>query len=108
MTCPAIVTAGTALGTILGLVGFARVWVGHRFAGEFGEHWLLLGIALAVSLIGVVLWGTLVGSMLPFVMQRVGADPAASSTPFVATIVDVTGLLIYLAVATFVLQGTFL
>jgi magnesium transporter len=102
------ITAGIALGTILGLVGFARVWVGHRFAGEFGEHWLLLGIALAASLLGVVLWGTLVGSMLPFVMQRVGADPAASSTPFVATIVDVTGLLIYLAVATFVLQGTLL
>jgi magnesium transporter len=72
----------------------------------YGAHWLLVAITVGASLIGIVLWGTLVGSMLPFIMRRLGFDPATSSTPFVATLVDVTGLVIYFSVALVVLRGT--
>jgi len=78
------------------------------FLGAYGEHWLLVGLTVACSLVGVVLWGTLAGSMLPFVMKRLGADPAASSAPFVATLVDITGLVIYFTVAALLLRGTLL
>jgi magnesium transporter len=74
----------------------------------YGEHWLLIALTVGVSLIGVVLWGTLSGSMLSFIMQRLGVDPATSSAPFVTTLVDVTGLVIYFSVATFFMRGTLL
>jgi magnesium transporter len=94
---------GLTLGTLLSAIGFLRIALGDRLGDSFGADWVLLGMAVGVSLIAVVLWGVLVGSMLPFLMRGLGADPAASSTPFVATIVDVTGLIIYLATATFIL-----
>ena len=74
----------------------------------YGPHWLLIAMTVALSLVGVVLWGTLTGSLLPLLMRRLGFDPAASSAPFVATLVDVTGLVIYFSVAIVVLRGTLL
>lgn len=90
---------GTSLGLVLGAIGLLRVVAGERFGGQFGGDWTPLSLAVGLSLVLVVLWGVLTGSMLPFVMRRLGADPAASSTPFVATIVDVTGLVIYFSLA---------
>ncbi|HVD91020.1 MAG TPA: magnesium transporter [Vicinamibacterales bacterium] len=100
--------AGLALGTILGSIGFLRIGVWSAFSDLYGPHWLLVAITVAVTLIGIVLWGTLVGSLLPFGLRRMGFDPAASSAPFVATLVDVTGLVIYFTVALVVLKGTLL
>jgi magnesium transporter len=100
--------AGLTLGTILGSIGFLRITIWSAFSNIYGEHWLLVAITVAVSLVGVVLWGTLSGSLLPFVLRRLGFDPAASSAPFVATLVDVTGLVIYFSVALVVLRGTLL
>jgi magnesium transporter len=102
------ILAGLALGAILGTVGFLRITVWSRFSPIYGEHWLLLAITVAISLVGVVLWGTLIGSLLPFLLRRFGFDPATSSAPFVATLVDVTGLVIYFTVASVVLRGTLL
>ncbi|HWI40053.1 MAG TPA: magnesium transporter [Verrucomicrobiae bacterium] len=99
------IISGLVLGTLLGSVGFMRVILWQQFFGAYGQHALLIGLSVGISLIGVVLWGTLSGSMLPFVMKRLGADPATSSTPFVATLVDVTGLVIYFSVAALVLAG---
>ncbi|MGE4222288.1 MAG: magnesium transporter [Vicinamibacterales bacterium] len=102
------VLSGLALGGILGAIGFTRVAVwGHVF-DAYGEHSLLVALTVGLSLVGVVLWGTLSGSMLPFIMKRFGADPATSSAPFVATLVDVTGLVIYFTVAAVILRGTLL
>jgi magnesium transporter len=75
---------------------------------DYGEHWLLVGATVAGALIGVVTFGSLVGSMLPFILQKVGFDPASASAPFVATLVDVTGLMIYFSVAVLILRGTLL
>lgn len=100
--------SGVVLGSILGGVGFMRVLIWGGAFGSYGEHWLLVAMTVAGALVGVVLWGTLAGSMLPFVLTRIGADPAASSAPFVATLVDVTGLIIYFSVAAVVLRGTLL
>jgi magnesium transporter len=97
---------GLSLGAIIGAIGFLRVAVGG--VAQFGAHWMLFGLTIFLCLIGVVLWGSLVGSMLPFLMQRLGADPAASSTPFVTTIVDVTGLILYLYVSSVMLSGSML
>ncbi len=99
---------GVALGSILGAIGFARIAVWSVFSNLYGPHWLLVACTVGVSLIGVVLWGTLSGSMLPFILRRVGLDPATSSAPFVATLVDVTGLVIYFSVAMLLLRGTLL
>ena len=96
------------MGGILGFLGFARVAVGEVLTGAYGEHWELIGLTIAFALIGVVMWGTLSGSLLPFLLQRLGIDPATSSAPLVATLVDVTGLLIYFSVAALVLSGTLL
>ncbi|HWF88126.1 MAG TPA: magnesium transporter, partial [Pyrinomonadaceae bacterium] len=74
----------------------------------YGPHWLLVAFTVGVALIGIVLWGTIAGSMLPFMLRRLGFDPATSSAPFVATLVDVTGLVIYFSVAVVVLRGTLL
>ncbi|MBV35049.1 MAG: magnesium transporter [Rickettsiales bacterium] len=102
------VISGLVLGGILGLMGFLRVVVWASAFGLYGEHWMLLGATVGIALVGVVLWGTIAGSMLPFMMKRLGADPAVSSAPFVATLVDVTGLVIYFSVASVVLAGTML
>jgi magnesium transporter len=102
------VWSGLALGSILGVIGFLRISLWSAFSDLYGPHWLLVAITVAVALVGIVLWGTLAGSMLPFVLRRLGFDPAASSAPFVATLVDVTGLVIYFSVAALILSGTLL
>jgi magnesium transporter len=102
------IVSGLMLGTILGGIGFLRIALWSAFSSIYGEHWVLIGLTVAVSLVGIVLWGTLTGSMLPFVLKRMGFDPATSSAPFVATLVDVTGLIIYFSVALVVLHGTLL
>jgi magnesium transporter len=100
--------AGLALGAILGSIGFLRITLWSAFSDVYGPHWLLVATTVSISLVGVVLWGSLSGSLLPFLLKRVGFDPAVSSAPFVATLVDVTGLVIYFTVATIVLRGTLL
>jgi magnesium transporter len=108
------VQAGLSLGLILGAIGIVRV-AGWAIVGEqylhrqpYGPHWLLVALTVGIALVGVVLWGTLSGSMLPFILRRVGADPAASSAPFVATLVDVTGLVIYFSIALLIMRGALL
>jgi magnesium transporter len=100
--------SGLALGSILGSIGFLRIAVWSMFTTIYGPHWMLIALTVALSLVGVVLWGTLIGSMMPFILKRLGADPATSSAPFVATMVDVTGLVIYFSVAYLILRGTLL
>ncbi|MCO6432464.1 MAG: magnesium transporter [Deltaproteobacteria bacterium] len=100
--------AGALLGLLLGTLGFLRIALWAAFAGHYGDHWPLVGFVVGFTLLTVVLWGAVTGAMLPFIMQRLGADPAASSTPFVATLVDVTGVVIYFSVASVVLSGTLL
>lgn len=100
--------AAGIIGLILAALGFARVALGEAFGSGFGEHWALIGVTIGLSLLFVVLWGSLVGTILPMILERLGADPAASSTPFVATLVDVTGIVLYFSVATVVLRGTLL
>ncbi|WP_406700680.1 magnesium transporter [Singulisphaera sp. Ch08] len=100
--------SGLLLGAILGTIGFLRIAVWSAFSRMYGPHWALVGLTVGVTLLAIVMWGTLAGSMLPFVLKRLGFDPATSSAPFVATLVDVTGLIIYFTVAVFVLQGTLL
>ncbi len=89
-------------------IGLLRILVWQAFLAPYGAHYLLVAITVAASLVGVVLWGTLAGSMLPFMLRRLGFDPASASAPFVATLVDVSGLVIYFSVASFVLAGTLL
>jgi magnesium transporter len=100
--------AGLALGGILATISFLRMTVWSQFSTTYGEHWALIALTVSVTLLGVVLWGTLVGSLLPFGLRRLGFDPATSSAPFVATVVDVTGLLIYFTVGIVLLRGTVL
>ena len=106
--------AGITLGGILGIIGVIRVgaWamIGENYFHHqpYGPHWPLVAITVGIALVGVVLWGTLSGSMLPFLLRRLGADPATSSAPFVATLVDVTGLIIYFSIAFFIMRGAML
>jgi magnesium transporter len=102
------IASGLALGAILGTIGFLRIALWSQFAPTYTEHWMLVGLTVGFSLVGVVLWGTLTGSMLPILLHRLGFDPATSSAPFVATLVDVTGLVIYFMIAAVVLKGTLL
>jgi magnesium transporter len=103
------VTSGLALGAALGAIGFARIVTWHGLGlSDYGDHAVSLAATIAISLVGVVCFGTLAGSMLPFVLLRLGFDPATSSTPFIATLVDVTGLIIYFQVASVVLRGSLL
>lgn len=102
------VISGIIMGITLGLIGLLIIFGGHQFLGLFGEHYILIGIAIGIAIVGVVLWGTLMGSMLPLLLKRMGADPATSSTPFIATLVDVTGLLIYFGTAFMLLKGVLL
>jgi magnesium transporter len=102
------VGAGLALGTTLGLVGIARILIWQSIFHSYGEHAVLVALTVGLSLVGVVTWGTLSGSMLPFVLRRLGFDPASASAPFVATLVDVSGLVIYFTAASLILRGTLL
>ena len=100
--------AGLSLGLILAAIGFVRILVWGRMMNAYGEHYLLIAITVSLSLIGVVLWGTMAGSMLPFLLRWLGFDPASASAPFVATLVDVSGITIYFTVANAILSGTLL
>ncbi len=100
--------SGFLLGMLLGSVGFIRIVVWHFFTDIYGEHWFLIALTVFISLIGVVMWGTVSGSMLPFIIKKLGGDPAASSAPFVATLVDVVGIVIYFGFAIVFLTGTLL
>ena len=103
------IISGIMLGTVLGLIGFMRVVLWSQIFPEvYGVHYLLIASVVGVSLIGVVMFGTISGSMLPIVLKRLGADPAVSSAPFVATLVDVTGVIIYFNCAYLFLKGTML
>jgi magnesium transporter len=101
--------AGLMLGSILGVIGVVRIltwqWLGWY---DYGAHHLAVAFTVGTALVGVVLFGSLTGSMLPFVLRRLGFDPASASAPFVATLVDVTGLIIYFTVALVILRGTLL
>jgi len=101
-------SSGLFLGTILGFIGFLRVSLWSVFTDIYGQHWLLIALTVFCALIGVVLWGTLAGAVLPLILKRIGMDPATSSAPCVATIVDVTGLIIYFMIAMCLLNGTLL
>lgn len=100
--------AGFSLGVILGAVGFLRITVWTLFSNIYGEHWLLVATTVGCSLIGIVMWGSLIGSVLPLLLKKLGLDPATSSAPFVATLVDVTGLVIYFSVAYLLMRGILL
>ncbi len=102
------ILSGLSLGAILGSIGFVRITLWANLFHSYGEHWFLLALTVGLSLVGIVLWGSLSGSMLPFLLRRIGLDPATSSAPFVATLVDVSGLVIYFTVAAFILKGTLL
>ena len=99
---------GLGLGTILASIGLTRILLWQGLFNAYGDHYVLLAMTVALSLVGVVLWGSLVGSILPFILRGLGFDPASASAPFVATLVDVTGLVIYFTVAAMVLRGTLL
>lgn len=100
--------AGVLMGSILGSIGFARIILWHYVGGYYGTHFLLVAATVGLSLVGVVLWGTIAGSMLPFGLRKLKFDPASASTPFVATLVDVTGLILYFSIASLILKGTLL
>ncbi len=100
--------AGLMLGVILGTIGFLRILIWAQFSDIYGPHYLLVASTVGASLVGIVLWGSLMGSMLPLILKKIGFDPATSSAPFVATLVDVTGLVIYFTVAFLILRGTLL
>ncbi|MGC4001546.1 MAG: magnesium transporter [Anaeromyxobacter sp.] len=102
------VFSGLGLGLILGAIGVTRILVWQGMFHTYGEHAVAVAATVGLSLVGVVLWGCLAGSMLPFLLRRLGLDPASASAPFVATLVDVSGLVIYFTVASIVLAGRLL
>ncbi len=102
------ILTGLLLGIILGIIGFARVTTWTLFTDIYGPHWMLIGLTIGLSVCGVVLWGSVMGSMMPMLLKRLGFDPATSSAPFIATLVDVTGLVIYFSFAALILRGTLL
>ena len=102
------ILSGLMLGSILGVIGVIRVVLWATLLGHYTTVWLLIGFTVGFSLLGIVLWGTLAGSMLPMLLQRLGIDPATSSAPFVATLVDVTGIVIYFSFASILLKGVLL
>jgi magnesium transporter len=99
---------GAVLGVVLGTIGFFRIVLWEWITPTYGAHYFLIAITVMASLMGVVMFGTTTGALLPFILRKVGLDPASASAPFVATLVDVTGLVIYFSVASFVLEGTLL
>jgi len=102
------ILSGLVLGSILGIIGFLRIIIWSSISPIYGEHYILVGLTVGITLLFIVLWGTLCGSMLPIILKKLGFDPATSSAPFVATLVDVTGLVIYFVVASLLLRGTLL
>ena len=103
------ILSGLTLGLILGAIGFIRISLWQNLhIYNYGAHWFLLALTIFFSLIGIVMWGTLSGSMIPIVLKKVKLDPATSSAPLVATLVDVTGLVIYFSIAAIILKGTIL
>jgi magnesium transporter len=101
--------SGIVLGSILGLIGIVRIVLWQQLGlYNYGDYWLLVALTVGAALVGIVTFGSLAGSMLPFILQRMGFDPASASAPFVATLVDVTGLVIYFGVAALILTGTLL
>jgi magnesium transporter len=102
------IISGFLMGVILGTIGFFRILLWAQFSDIYGQHWFFIALTLFFTLIGVVMCGTLSGSMLPFILKKIGLDPATSSAPFVATLVDVTGLVIYFTVAMTLLTGKIL
>ncbi len=102
------VFTGLGLGLILATIGLIRILVWQGLFSAYGEHYLLVALTVALSLVGVVLWGAVAGSILPFVLRALNFDPASASAPFVATLVDVTGLVIYFSIAAVLLRGTLL
>lgn len=102
------VISGLLLGAVLGIIGFTRVILWNQIFHTYGDHGSLVASTVGFALVGVVLWGTIAGSMLPILLKKFGADPATSSAPFVATLVDVTGLIIYFSVAFMILHDTLL
>lgn len=99
---------GLALGAILATIGMLRISIWGEVFDSYGEHFMLVALTVGISLVAIVMWGTLSGAMLPFLLRRVGLDPASASAPFVATLVDVSGLVIYFTVAEVVLGGVLL
>ena len=102
------IVSGFLLGAVLGTAGFLQIVGLSLFSNVYGPHWMLVALTVGCALVGVVMWGSLAGSMLPFILRRVGADPATSSAPFVATMVDVTGLIIYFSIALLIMRGAML
>lgn len=103
------IVSGVCLGGILGFIGFFRIMAWQKMGlFDYGEYWMFVALSISCSLVLIVLWGTLSGSMIPFVLKRLKLDPATSSAPFVATLVDVTGLIIYFTIAGFFLSGRML
>ena len=103
------IPTGLALGAMLGVIGILRITLWQKTGlYDYGVHWPLVAATVGAALVGIVLFGSLAGSMLPFLLQRIGFDPASASAPFVATLVDVTGLVIYFTVASVILHGTLL
>lgn len=103
------ILSGITLGIILGSIGFLRITIWQQLGWyDYGEHWFLIALTVFCSLIGIILWGTLTGSMIPIILKKYDIDPATSSAPFVATLVDVTGLIIYFTIAAVILKGTLL
>ena len=100
--------SGLGMGIVLGTIGFARVLLWQWLFHSYGQHFMLVALTIGGSVVGVVTWGTFAGSMLPFLLRRFGLDPASASAPFVATLVDVTGILIYFTIASQILRGTLL
>ena len=100
--------SGLALGLLLGTIGMVRVLIWPWRLQLYGPHYAMVAVTIAVALVGVVLFGTLCGAMLPFLLRRLGLDPATASAPFVATLVDVSGLIIYFSVASLILRGVLL
>jgi magnesium transporter len=102
------IVSGVMLGAILGTLGTARIVLWAVAFDAYGPHWPLVALTVGVSLFGVVIWGSLSGSLLPLLLKRLGADPATSSAPFIATLVDVTGIVIFFSIAMVFLSGTLL
>lgn len=99
---------GLSLGAVLGGLGLIRILAWKGLFGAYGDHFFLLGLTVSISVVGVVMWGTIAGAMLPIFLRRVGLDPASASAPFVATLVDVTGIVIYFSISILILKGTLL
>ena len=100
---------GVTLGAILGVIGIMRIALWQNLGiFDYGKHWVLVAMTVGAALVGIVTFGSLAGSMLPFILKRIGFDPASASAPFVATLVDVTGLVIYFSIALIFLRGTLL